>query len=87
MARTNDHTYLRNRARLKRNEDTCAWCGHWIDPDLQWPDPWSFSADHVVPVSRGGHNRGALQAMHLHCNRVRGTKLANEITPPHGRQW
>ena len=87
MARTSDATYLRNRERVRRTQDTCALCGAWIDPDLKHPDPWSFSADHVVPVSRGGHNKGVLQAAHLTCNRRRGNKALNEMRVPHGRQW
>ena len=88
MSRTSDRGYQRNRRRLQRNEDTCWLCGGWIDPDLKYPHPMSFSADHLQPISRGGHNRGQLRAAHLVHNLQRGNKPANAIQPPkHGRQW
>jgi hypothetical protein len=65
MSRTKDHVYLRNRTHILANSDVCWLCGQWIDPSLKWPDPWSASADHITPVSRGGDNRGQLQAAHL----------------------
>jgi len=86
-SRTKDRGYLRNRERVRRTEDTCAWCGAFIDPDLKYPDPMSFSADHIVPVSRGGANRGALQAAHLQCNKQRGARLNSQRVTPHARQW
>jgi hypothetical protein len=61
MSRTKDHTYLKNRAHAFAQSDVCWICGGWLDPELKWPDPWSRSADHVVPVSRGGHNRGEVK--------------------------
>ena len=87
MSRTSDRTYLRNRKHVQQTQDTCAWCGQWIDPDLAYPDPYSFSADHIVPLARGGHNRGALTATHLKCNKIRGAKPITEYRPVHGRQW
>jgi hypothetical protein len=84
MSRTKDHVYLRNRAKAFAVSDICWVCGQWIDPELTWPDPWSRSADHVLPVSRGGHNRGEVKPCHLRCNMRRGRKM-----PPvkHGRNW
>ena len=81
---TKDGVYLKNRARIFANSDTCWICGQWIDYTLKWPDPWSKAADHVVPISRGGSNRGEIRPAHLCCNRSRGRKM-----PPvaHGRQW
>ena len=87
MSRTSDRGYQRNRRRLQRTEDTCAGCGAWIDPDLRYPDPMSFSADHITPISKGGHNRGALRAMHLRCNISLGNKPLHHVNPVHGRQW
>lgn len=88
MSRTSDRTYQRNRRRLQKTEDTCWLCGQWIDPDLTWPHPMSFSADHVVPVGKGGHNRGHIRAAHLVHNLQRGSRTTSELQPPkHGRQW
>lgn len=87
MSRTSDRTYLRNREHVRRTQDTCHLCGQWIDPDLTYPDPYSFSADHIVPLARGGPNRGALTATHLVCNKRRGAKPLHHVQPNHGRQW
>lgn len=85
MARTKDRTYLRNRKRVLAEQDTCWLCGHWIDPDLKHPHPYSATADHVIPIGQGGHNHGELRAAHLHCNQSRGK---GEPPPPrHSRQW
>jgi 5-methylcytosine-specific restriction endonuclease McrA len=82
--RTHDYIYRQNRARALKNSDICWLCGQWIDPELTWPDPYSGSADHVIPVSRGGNNRGEVKAAHLRCNKRRGHKPA---PVQHGRDW
>ncbi|OZD23830.1 hypothetical protein CH253_08180 [Rhodococcus sp. 06-156-3C] len=74
MGRTGHRTYRKRRARLKRQSDVCWLCGEWIDPSLTYPDPMSFSADHVTPVSKGGHNLGPLKAAHYGCNSSRGNR-------------
>jgi hypothetical protein len=81
---TKDAVYLKNRAQAFANSDVCWLCGQWIDMELPWPDPWSKSADHVVPISRGGDNRGEVRAAHLRCNRRRGRTMP---PVPHGRAW
>lgn len=84
MSRTRDRTYKANRERVLANSDTCWLCGGYIDPSLKFPDPLSKSADHVIPISQGGHNHGELRPAHLGCNKSRGRKL-----PPttHARRW
>ncbi|MDV8058418.1 MULTISPECIES: HNH endonuclease [unclassified Rhodococcus (in: high G+C Gram-positive bacteria)] len=77
-ARTGHRTYRARRARLKRTNTVCALCGREIDPELKWPDPGSFSADHITPVSKGGHNLGPLQAAHLGCNSARGNRTVQQ---------
>ncbi|TPX00978.1 HNH endonuclease [Schumannella luteola] len=55
----------------------CWLCGQPIDYDLQWPDPGSFSVDHVVPHSRSPELRedpGNLRSSHLLCNQKRGDR-------------
>jgi hypothetical protein len=83
-SRTKDRTYLRNRAQLYATTDVCWICRHAVDMSLKWPDPWSASGDHVVPLSRGGDIKGQLGLSHLRCNQRRGRKM-----PPvqHGRNW
>ena len=85
MSRTADAGYRRNRARLKRTSDVCAICGQWIDPDLVWPHPGAWTADHVKEIRKGGHNRGELQAAHWACNLGRNRKQHQE--PRHSRTW
>jgi 5-methylcytosine-specific restriction endonuclease McrA len=47
----------------------CGICGEGIDAALRWPEPFSVSLDHIVPLARGGsHTRDNVQAAHLRCN-------------------
>ena len=88
MSRTSDRGYQRRRARLKRSADgdVCWHCSRPIDMDLKWPDPGAWTADHVEPVSRGGHNRGLILTAHWLCNQRRGA--GRDVRPVrHGRQW
>lgn len=75
--------YRREAARLKREGGVCHLCGHPIDPDLEHPDPWSFSVDHATPVSMGGavSDRRNMRPAHLICNMRRGTGKGTPHTP------
>lgn len=56
-----------------RDGGACCLCGSVIDLGLNWPDPLSFSLDHIVPLSRGGaHLYSNVQASHLRCNLQKG---------------
>ena len=47
----------------------CQICGASIDLALTYPDPFSASLDHKVPLARGGkHHPDNCQAAHLRCN-------------------
>lgn len=47
----------------------CQLCGKRIGRSYSWPHPRSLSIDHVVPLSRGGHDtKSNVQASHLVCN-------------------
>jgi hypothetical protein len=59
-----------------------AICGQPLNPDIKWPDPWCITADHNIPIADGGHNNGALQAVHRICNQRRWQQ-----TVRHGRAW
>lgn len=53
----------------------CGICKQHIDITLKYPDPQSFSIDHIIPVSLGGnHAVSNLQPAHLVCNSKRGNK-------------
>lgn len=47
----------------------CHLCGKEIDLTRKYPDPQSFSIDHVIPVSRGGNDvLGNVKPAHFGCN-------------------
>lgn len=61
---------------LERDGWFCQICVRPIDPELAWPDPWSKSVDHRVPISKGGaHSMENTQAAHLGCNSKKGARL------------
>jgi 5-methylcytosine-specific restriction endonuclease McrA len=64
------------KARLKAMQPPCAICGLPINYDLPYTSPWSFTVDHIVPISRGGTTTEEnVQAAHRKCNRAKGSKL------------
>lgn len=66
---------------FERDEWRCLipGCGGPIEPDLTWPDPYSPSIDHIVPLSRGGtHVASNKRAAHLRCNVSRGARMHPE---------
>jgi 5-methylcytosine-specific restriction endonuclease McrA len=76
------------KARLKRTgPDHCALCGLLIDKSLEWPDPRSWTADHVVPIGAGGSVHGELQPAHKVCNERKGkgdrSSTARRAATPH----
>lgn len=53
----------------------CFLCGQPIDYTLKWPDPGSFSADHIKPWIRHVELRldpGNVVSAHLRCNQSKG---------------
>ena len=73
-------TYQKNRARLLASAEVCALCGLPLDKTLKFPNPMSVTADHIVPISKGGDPMALdnLQAVHLICNEVKGSRLTIE---------
>lgn len=62
---------------IERDGTDCAGCGDGVDLSVKWPDPFSKSVDHVVPLSRGGaHSLENCQLMHLRCNISKGARIA-----------
>jgi len=56
----------------------CHLCARPIDPALVYPDPGSWTADHVVAVVDGGRDEwDNLRPAHLGCNSSAGATLGN----------
>lgn len=65
----------RSRVRTRvRYGEPCGLCGEPVDLELKRPDPMAFEADHIVPVSKGGHRtrQNNLQPAHAICNGQKG---------------
>ena len=59
------------------SQTNCGICGRPVDFDKKFPDPWSATLDHIVPVSKGGDPAALenLQLAHLQCNRLKASKM------------
>ena len=85
MAKTTpraDHTwakaaYKKAQRVIFSSQTNCGICGRAVDFDKKFPDPWSATLDHIIPVSKGGApvDLENLQLAHLQCNRVKSSKL------------
>jgi hypothetical protein len=53
-------------------------CGEDIDLDLVWPDPRSWTSDHIRAIGAGGHPSGPLQPAHKVCNERTGSGIERE---------
>ncbi len=82
----NGHRWRQAKARLRSRGDGCWICRAFGRPDaidyaLPPSDPGSFSADHLVPVSKGGamYADENLAAAHRRCNEWRRDKSVPEV--------
>ena len=61
---------------MDKTNGNCGICDDPIDLELRWPNPASFSIDHIIPVVSGGnHDLDNLQPSHLNCNVQKGTAI------------
>lgn len=69
-------TFEKSKRFIFRTQTICGICGHPVNFDKVFPDPWSATVDHIIPVSKGGDpvDVSNLQLAHLQCNRIKGTK-------------
>lgn len=59
---------------MMENEMPCSICGLPINYDIPSPNPWSFTVDHVIPITSGGTSDiENLAPAHRRCNLVKGT--------------
>lgn len=65
---------------FERDGWVCGICGEPVDKNLQWPDQWSKSLDHVKPLSKGGHHVwDNVQLSHLDCNIRKNDEFPFEV--------
>ena len=69
-------TYRKARKKIFATQSVCAICGRPVNFDLRFPDPWSATVDHIIPVSKGGNpaDIANMQLAHLQCNRLKSSK-------------
>ena len=57
---------------FKRDNGVCYLCFSEIDRELRHPHPYSFSIDHILPISKGGGDTPSnVKSAHLRCNMVK----------------
>lgn len=88
-----DQPWRRATARLRREAPPiCHVCGRDIDLTLHHTDPWSWTADHVVPLvvlrATGGDpcDPVNLRPAHRRCNSIKGAG-ASPIPVTASRRW
>lgn len=58
-----------------RDNGVCYLCKESIDITLEWPDPRSFTVDHIQPISKGGSDTPSnVSASHWICNLSKGNR-------------
>ncbi|ATL70767.1 HNH endonuclease signature motif containing protein [Nocardia terpenica] len=84
-----DHRAYRKATRKLRTESqVCHICGRLIDVSLPYTDPMSWTADHIIPRSKGGHLLGEMKAAHRSCNSSRGNRTdIKAVQLPTSRTW
>ena len=77
-----DHTwakaqYQKAKKIIFASQSVCGICGRPVDFDKKFPDPWSATINHIIPVIKGGDPTSLenLQLAHSYCNRQKSTKL------------
>jgi 5-methylcytosine-specific restriction endonuclease McrA len=62
---------------LRQPGCVCWLCGHGIDLQAEPRTKWSFSVDHVTPLSRGGDplDRANARTAHYGCNSSRKDRM------------
>ena len=76
-----DHTWAKNQYQKAKkiifnSQTVCGICGRPVDFKQVFPDPYSATLDHIIPVQKGGDPASLenLQLAHLQCNRIKSTK-------------
>ena len=71
-------TFEKARKIIYASQSVCGICGRPVNFDKRFPDPWSPTLDHIIPISKGGDpaSLNNLQLAHFRCNRIKATKTA-----------
>ena len=71
-------SFERARKIIYASQTVCGICGRPVDFDKVFPDPWSPTLDHIVPISKGGAPADLenLQLAHFRCNRMKAARPA-----------
>ena len=84
------NAYRKNRALLRREAvPLCHLCGGWIDKELPRYHPMSWTADHVVPLAKGGDASALsnLAPAHWSCNSGKQDKVIRKSNKNSATQW
>lgn len=80
--------YLRSRARCIAEETECWLCRKPVNKRLSGRHPLGPTADHVIPISRGGPqcDRTNMRLAHNRCNAARGNRMS-VAKQEHSEDW
>lgn len=63
----------------EKDDWMCGLCGERVNEKLKYPNKMSATIDHIIPLSIGGtHEIRNVQLAHLHCNKCKGNRIAND---------
>ena len=73
-----------NRKIIFATQTICGVCGKPVDFSLKYPDPYSPTVDHIIPISKNGDPSALenLQLAHRICNRLKSNKLYIDASTP-----
>jgi 5-methylcytosine-specific restriction endonuclease McrA len=73
-----------NKKIILATQSICAICGQPVDKTLKYPNPMCGTADHIIPIARGGDPSALdnLQLAHMRCNRLKSDKLPGPAPTP-----
>ena len=72
-----------NKKIIIATQSVCAICGAPVDKRLKFPNPYSATIDHIIPLSRGGDPTALdnMQLAHMKCNRAKSNKTIPRPVP------
>lgn len=82
--------FQRLKANLRRQRRPCCICHQPIDYSRRWPDPKSFTVEHLKPMSTHPHlaeDPANLDAAHYSCNSSRGNRRPPPPLGQTSRNW